>query len=70
MNDMKSETELVREEYEQALRRHDWYYQYSDDRNSYRAGVASAGKISALRSRYEKLAGKEAADHLYAKYSK
>ena len=56
---------LVRKELEESLKRHDWYYNYSDDGSVWRAGQRSYERISSLMSKYAKLMGQEAADEIW-----
>ena len=56
---------LVRKELEESLKRHDWYYDYSDDGGVWRAGQRSYERISSLMIKYAKLMGQEAADEIW-----
>lgn len=56
-------------EYEECLKKHDWFYHYSDDHRYWSSGQASHEKINSLRKTLS-IENKTRADELFAKYKK
>lgn len=56
---------IVRKELEEALKWHDWYYEFSDDIGVWRRGQGNYERILNLMSRYAKMMGSEAADKIW-----
>lgn len=46
---------------ESALKSHDWYFAFSDDRRAYDAGKASSSRLSTVYESYKAMAGEDAA---------
>ena len=57
------------EAFEEALKKHDWFYQFSDDHSVWQAGSAAAMQLAKLRAAASKI-DKERADELYSQYEK
>lgn len=55
--------------YKQSLSSHDWYYDMSDDRRSYKSGSEAAKRISNLKRILTDAGEKDFADQLYTQYS-
>lgn len=54
-------TQQLKTSLESALKSHDWYYTFSDDRRVYTAGRASSDRLSAAYKSYKAAAGEDAA---------
>jgi hypothetical protein len=55
----------LRAQLEAELKRHDWYYSYSDDGRAYRAGNAHAKQIDGLYKKFSEVQGEAAAKELW-----
>ena len=66
-------TDSTKKDAEEALRaelkRHDWYYTYSDDGAAYRRGSEHRKKIDAMFASYKKLVGANAAHALWNEHA-
>lgn len=60
-------TDNILERLEEALKKHDWFYHYSDDHRAWTKGTNEWREITALRDAAE---DKEAADALIKRYAK
>lgn len=43
-----------KEQYEHYLKNHDWYYEYSDDHESWRAGLRTAAYLIEARKHFDR----------------
>jgi len=53
---------------EEKMKRHDWYYSYSDDHRSYTAGKASSEELMLLKAEALEYGFDEVVDKLWTKY--
>lgn len=58
------------DEFETMCKQHDWYYNYSDDHNVWRRGVASDHKLHQAKVWLEKRGLQKEVKKIYDKYSK
>ena len=57
------------QQYRDALRGHDWYYHYSDDGRSYRAGLAKEREVERTRKLFIAEQGEEKANEIWNEYA-
>ena len=60
---------MTLEQFEQLLKGHDWYYDYSDDHSVWTRGREHANKIVKARQSLDEQNLLKEADELYNKYS-
>jgi len=64
----EASNEQMWKEYEQRLKKHDWYYEYSDDFRVWEAGSRSYDELERMRKKLMKIDSKRATE-LWDKYS-
>lgn len=58
------------EKFEEMLKNHDWYYEYSDDHGVWQAGRRSKGEVMAELTRLKNTEMSQRAIELFEKYKK
>lgn len=67
ITDTQTKQELL-QAYKDALAKHDWYYQYSDDPSVYRKGCKTFADIVAYRGKCVSAGLKEEAEEVYQQF--
>lgn len=65
---MTEENTKLLESYKQALAKHDWYYQYSDDYSVYRKGSQTASAIDQALFKCNQAGLKKEAEEIYSEF--